>query len=53
MYFGKNNNFVDVKFYLELATINDLIKEQFATMFYSVYILGPISLLERVFFSFS
>lgn len=46
VFWRKNNNFVDVKFYLELVTINDLIKEQFATMFYSVYILGPIGLLE-------
>lgn len=37
---GKKRNFVDVKFYLQLATINFLVKEQFA-MFYSVYILGP------------
>lgn len=46
MYFGKKN-FVDVKFYVQLATINFLVKEQFA-MFYSVYILGPFDLLENV-----
>lgn len=47
MYFGKKRNFVDVKFYLQLATINFLVKEWFA-MFYSVYILGPFGLLENV-----